>query len=103
MPKTKTTHGPLSAQTCQQIAALMADYLNDKLRPKIAAEFVKHLSLCPDCVSFVRTYKKTMQNTATLRVDEIPPKVRDNVLAFLRNKLRRVGAIAFYLITHLVA
>lgn len=101
MPKVKTRHRPLSAQSCKQIADLMVDYLSDKLHPTIKLEFARHLSICPDCVSFVNTYKKTVQSTATLRAEEIPPQVRDNVLGFLRKKLRRVGAIVFYLITQL--
>ena len=101
MPKAKRR--PVSAQTCKQIADLLVDYLTDNLRPKLKQEFARHLSLCPDCVSFVNTYRKTVQSTAALRSEEIPAKVRDNVLNFLRNKLRRVGAIIFYLITQLAA
>ncbi|HEX6768709.1 MAG TPA: zf-HC2 domain-containing protein [Candidatus Binatia bacterium] len=97
MPKAKRR--PVSAQTCKQIADLLVDYLTDNLRPKLKQEFARHLSLCPDCVSFVNTYRKTVQSTAALRSEKIPAKVRDNVLNFLRNKLRRVGAIIFYLIT----
>jgi hypothetical protein len=103
MAKTKTTRRPLSATTCKQIAELMADYLNDKLRPKVKEDFQKHLNLCPDCVNFLNTYKKTVQSAATLRAEEIPPKVRDNVLAFLRQKLRTVSALVIYLIAHLTA
>lgn len=101
MPKAKRR--PVSAQTCKQIADLLVDYLTDNLRPKLKQEFARHLSLCPDCVSFVNTYRKTVQSAAALRSEEIPAKVRDNVLNFLRNKLRRVGAIIFYLITQLAA
>jgi anti-sigma factor RsiW len=103
MPKVKTTSRPMSAKTCKQIADLMLDYLTDKLSPTAKQEFARHLSICPDCVSFVNTYKKTVQSTATLRTEEIPPKVRDNVLGFLRKKLRRVGTLVFYLITQLAA
>ena len=103
MPKLKTTRRPLSAKTCKQIAQLIADYLTDKLRPTLKAEFEKHLSLCPDCVNFINTYRKTVQSTASLRAQEIPPKVRDNILNFLRKKLRRVGAVVLYLIAHLTA
>lgn len=103
MPKITTTRRPLSAKTCKQIADLMLDYLTDQLHPTVKQEFTKHLSICPDCVSFVNTYKKTVQSTATLRTEDMPPKVRDNVLGFLRKKLRRVGAIVFYLITQLAA
>ena len=101
MPKVKTTRRPVSAQTCKQIADLLVDYLTNNLRPRLKQEFARHLSICPDCVSFVNTYKKTVQSTATLRTAEIPPSVRDNVLDFLRKKLRRVGAIAFYLISQI--
>jgi len=101
MPKAKRR--PVSAQTCKQIADLLVDYLTDNLRPKLKQEFARHLSLCPDCVSFVNTYRKTVQSTAALRSEKIPAKVRDNVLSFLRNKLRRVGAIIFYLITQMAA
>lgn len=103
MAKTKTTRRPLSTTTCKQIAELMADYLTDQLRPKVKEEFEKHLNLCPDCVNFLNTYKKTVQSTATLRGEEIPPKVRDNILAFLRQKLRAVSAFVIYLLAHLTA
>jgi hypothetical protein len=92
MTKARTPRRPLLAKTCKQITDLLADYLTDKLRPTVKQEFSKHLSICPDCVSFVHTYQKTVQITATLRAEEIPPKVRDNVLGFLRNKLRRESA-----------
>jgi hypothetical protein len=101
MPKVKPTRRLLSAKTCKQIADLMLDYLTDKLSPTVKQEFARHLSICPDCVSFVNTYKKTVQSTATLRTEEIPPKVRNNVLGFLRKKLRRVGAIMLFLITQI--
>ena len=101
MPQVKTTRRPLSAKTCKQIADLMLDYLTDKLSPTVKQEFARHLSICPDCVSFVNTYKKTVQSTATLHTEEIPPKVRDNVLGFLRKKLRRISAIVLYLITQI--
>jgi hypothetical protein len=101
MAKTKSPRRSLSAQTCKQIAALIADYLADRLRPAVKQQFAKHLSLCPDCVNFINTYKKTVQSAATLRAEELPPKVRDNVLGFLRKKLGRVSAIVFYLITQL--
>jgi hypothetical protein len=51
----------------------------------------------------VNTFKKTVQSTTTLRAEEIPPKVRANILGFLRKKLHRVTAIVFYLITQLTA
>jgi len=99
----KTSHRPLSVTTCKQIADLMGDYLTGTLRPPVAQQFAKHLSICPDCVSFVNTYKKTKQSTATLRAEDLPPKVRANALDFLRKKLRQIVAVIVYLATHLSA
>jgi len=103
MPKATPPQHRLSAKTCKQITELMVDYLTDKLQPKVKEDFKKHLDICPDCVSFVNTYKKTVQSTATLRSEEIPPKVRDNILSFLRGKLRRVTAVVIYLLTQWTA
>jgi hypothetical protein len=103
MARSKSTRRPLSDKTCKQIADLMADFLTDKLRPVVKQEFAKHLSTCPDCVNFVNSYKKTVQSTATLRAEEIPPQVRDNILGFLRKKLRRISAIVLYLLHQLAA
>jgi len=75
-------------KTCKQIAALVLAYLNDELSPRRKRDFQQHLKICPDCVNFLRTYKKTIQATGTLYPDEMPPKVRDNIWQFLRRKLR---------------
>lgn len=78
----------LTRNTCKQIAALVLAYLNDELSPRRKREFQQHLKICPDCVAFLKTYKKTIQATGTLDADEMPPEVRENVWQFLRRKLR---------------
>ena len=79
---------PLSKKTCKQIAALVLAYLNDELSPRRKRDFQQHLKICPDCVNFLKTYKKTIQATGTLYLDEMPSIVRDNIWQFLRRKLR---------------
>jgi hypothetical protein len=54
---------PGQKEICEPITDLIADYLNDGLsRPK-KRKFEEHLSICPDCVAFLKTYKKTIQLT----------------------------------------
>jgi anti-sigma factor RsiW len=53
----------LADRTCKQISALLMDYVSNRLNPTIKQAFEQHLSICPDCVSFVNTYKKTMAAT----------------------------------------
>ena len=88
MAQRTTKPKPPTKKTCKQIAALVLAYLNDELSPRRNRDFQQHLKICPDCVNFLRTYKKTIQATATLYPDEMPPKVRDNIWQFLRRKLR---------------
>ena len=76
-------------RTCKEITALIYGYLNDTLSPSVKRDFKRHLRLCPDCVSFLKTYKKTMVASQSLRPAEMPANVRDNILDFLRNRIRK--------------
>ena len=79
----------MTNKNCKQISDLVFDYLNDKLRPDVRREFQQHLRICPDCVHFLNTYKKTVSVTGTVRPEEIPAKVKDNILDFLRKRMRK--------------
>ena len=82
---------------------LVLGYLTDKLAAETQRKFDRHLSICPDCVSFLNTYKKTMTLTKTIQADDIPAKVRENIRHFLRKQIRRVGMFVVYLIAQLTA
>jgi anti-sigma factor RsiW len=43
--------------------ALIGDYLASRLSSRMRNAFEKHLEDCPDCASFLRTYKKTIEVT----------------------------------------
>ena len=93
----------LSAKTCKEISRLIESYLTDQLAPSLKSEFEKHLSICPDCVNFLKTYKKTVALSGTLEPSALPAKVRDNVLEFLRKKMRRIALFLFCLASQLFA
>jgi hypothetical protein len=44
---------------------LIGDYLAGRLRRRAAAAFEHHLSQCPDCEAFLKTYKKTIELTTS--------------------------------------
>jgi anti-sigma factor RsiW len=77
--------------------------LAGRLSPAVKREFERHLQMCPDCVNFLNTYKKTVSLAGTLSAGELPAKVRANVLAFLRRKAHRMVALFFYLAIHSTA
>jgi len=103
MVKRKAAAKALTNKTCRQISDLVFDYLNGKLAPAAKLDFEQHLSLCPDCVSFLNTYRKTVAVTNSVKVDQLPPKVRENILAFLRKRIRRIGAFLIFLAAYLAA
>ena len=103
MAKRKAAAKALTNKTCRQITDLVFDYLNEKLTPATKWDFEQHLSICPDCVSFLNTYKKTVAVTNSVTVEQLPPKVRENILVFLRKRIRRIGAHLTLLTTYFAA
>ena len=79
----------MTHKSCKQITDLVLDYLNDKLRPAVKRDFERHLRICPDCVHFLNTYKKTVSVTGTVRSEEIPAAVKDSIVGFLRKRMRK--------------
>ena len=79
----------MSDKSCKQITELVLDYLSGNLRPNVKRDFQEHLRICPDCVHFLNTYKKTVSATGTVRPEEIPAKVKNNILRFLRKRTRK--------------
>jgi Putative zinc-finger len=84
----------LTDKTCKQITDLVYAYLNDKLSRTVKRDFQQHLRVCPDCVSFLNTYKKIVGMTRSLRAEDMPSKVRENILDFLRRRIRKTRARA---------
>lgn len=79
--ETKRVRGTLPLTTCATEVALIGDYLASRLSSRVLNAFEKHLEDCPDCASFLRTYKKTIEATRSfLRLESA--KVRPSHLAF---------------------
>ena len=79
----------LTNRTCKEITDLIFGYLNDTLSPSVKRDFERHLRICPDCVNFLNTYRKTAATSASLPPEAMPVKVRENILEFLRSRIRR--------------
>ncbi|MGE5303196.1 MAG: anti-sigma factor family protein [Alphaproteobacteria bacterium] len=48
---------------CKDEVRLIADYLAGDLKPPVLAAFERHVNQCPDCMAFLKTYKKTIDVT----------------------------------------
>lgn len=46
---------------CEEVITFLWAYLSGELPPEKVAEFERHLSVCPSCVNYIETYKKTIE------------------------------------------
>lgn len=69
---------------CRQIAELLGDYLDGTL-PKRTRDLLEwHIEACAPCVAFVNTYRGTVDAAARLGSLEIPPELKQRLIAVLR-------------------
>lgn len=101
MKKSTTPGKSRIDDSCKKMTDLILNYVTDRLHPNLRDEFERHLKICPDCVNFLHTYRKTVSKTQSLRAADIPANVRENVLAFLRRRTQRLAAFFFYLIAQI--
>ena len=92
----------LTDHTCKEITDLILSYLNDQMSANTKRKFQRHLKLCPDCVNFLNTYRTTMSQTQQVSVASMPAKVQANLLAYLQQKLRKLAALALFLVNQIV-
>jgi anti-sigma factor RsiW len=52
-----------TVETCKDATNLLLEFLSGELNPETNSEFEKHLEICPDCVAFLNTYRKTVELT----------------------------------------
>jgi hypothetical protein len=91
MPARKKAIRLLTNKTCKEITDLIFGYLDNTLSRSVKRDFQRHLRVCPDCVNFLNTYKKTASVTRSIRPEEIPERIRNNILDFLRGRMRKSG------------
>jgi anti-sigma factor RsiW len=79
---------------CQQLIEFCLDYVEGALPEDEQAHFRRHLSLCPDCVTFFETYRRTPEvsrealSPESLK-EKMPASVRDSIRNYLRNHCDR--------------
>ena len=78
---------PKKVDTCKQATSLILDYLTGELDSKTKRAFEEHLMVCPDCVSFLNSYKETIKFTRSLSYEDIPSEMKKRIRRFLRDNI----------------
>jgi anti-sigma factor RsiW len=72
---------------CKDEALLIVDYLNGEFNSETNTAFEMHLSVCPDCVALLNTYRKTIFTVKSL-YKNIPADLKKNVQRLMKEKIR---------------
>ena len=91
--KTRTLSEP--DYSCQAAIALIGDYLAASITLRAREDFEHHLSLCPDCAAFLKTYKKTIEVTRVFLRSQTPSPRRGMQLRETHG--RSLAVLAFWL------
>lgn len=76
--------------TCERlIEDFLADYLDAKLAPEVAADLERHLAVCPPCVAYVNTYRRTRALVGRTAAAPMPPEMLAILRRFLLEQLAR--------------
>lgn len=77
--------------TCRELIDFLAAYLDGELAPGVRADFEAHLSVCPNCVDYLASYRETIRlgkRACDLDVElpaDIPRDLIDSILAARRS------------------
>lgn len=76
----------MGKRTCEDVVAVLHDYFEGLLEPRLTAIIGQHLQDCPDCDAFARTYRTVVTLSGELPADEVPEEVCVRVRQALRER-----------------
>ncbi len=68
---------------CKECVDLLGEYIEGTLQPEQAKALEDHLSLCPPCITFVRTYRATRKLCRAALVTDMPHELMSSLSSFL--------------------
>jgi putative zinc finger protein len=73
---------------CTEVVELVTDYLEGSLPPDAAALVEHHLNCCEGCVWYVDQIRTTIEALGRIEPEEVPPRVRAQLLTAFRDWTR---------------
>jgi anti-sigma factor (TIGR02949 family) len=73
--------------SCKDSIHLLADFLDDELRPDLRASLEEHLAGCPPCLEFIRSYKATSGICKKALAASMPEELSARLHDFLRHRV----------------
>jgi RNA polymerase sigma-70 factor (ECF subfamily) len=79
-------------ENCEEVFALLSDYLNLELPPEACREVESHLAGCDPCVEFAESLRKTVELCRRYKPSEMPAPLNGQARAELEAAWQRVLA-----------
>ena len=74
---------------CKKSVHLLRDFLEGEMAPEESSALEDHLSACPPCLDFLKTYRATTGLCKRLLVSKMPDALSDKLTEFLRKKCKK--------------
>jgi anti-sigma factor RsiW len=68
---------------CNELVALLADFVEHQLPSDVHARLERHLAACPRCLTQLKTYESTVCLLRSIRDDDLPAELRCTLKAFI--------------------
>ena len=78
--------------SCEQVGALMAFYIEDKLSDKLSAYVEEHLQVCPSCREKYEAMKKIMHKYAAIQKNMKELNKKENLSPFITKQYEKFKA-----------
>ena len=78
------------AMTCKRfILEYLVEYEDGSMPEAERIEFERHLSHCPPCLVFLKSYQATGRTLRMLKPREIPKNLADAVISFVKARCKK--------------
>lgn len=74
--------------SCKDSVNLLINFLDGEMTAEEEADLKEHLSACPPCVDFLRTYKATPSLCKRALAEHMPRELSAQLTGFLRAKIK---------------
>lgn len=79
---------------CKDCVDLLGEYIEGTLSPDASKALEEHLSTCPPCITFLRTYRATRKLCRAAMAKDMPEQLMQSLQSFLGKHVPGFGGCA---------
>lgn len=81
--------------TCRDMVQFLMDYLSEDLPDDTRVVFERHVNACPDCVTYLATYRETIticRKSFELREEDVPVEVPEDLIQAILAAQKKIAS-----------